>query len=151
MAGIQFESGIREYPLRLYEGQDPVVVRFNPTNMIFVERVLNAFDRMDEIQEDYRKRIDAVDPERDYKAVFELTHGMEDALRETLNDTFNMDICTPLFGAYESVYAAGEGFPIWANILLAVVDEFDESFVKEREKTNPRLKKYTDKYRKRSK
>ena len=149
MENFRFDSGLKEYPLKLYEEQEPVVVRFNPTNMLFAERVFDGFDRMDEIQEKFLSRLETVKDNHDYKAVFSLTREMEKDLRNVLNDIFNKDICTPLFGKYESVYAAADGLPVWANILLAVIDELDESFVKEKEKTNPRLKKYVEKYRKR--
>ena len=144
MAVIQVESGIKEYPIKLYAEQKPVVVRFNPTNMIFVERVFRTFDEMDEIGESYNKRIQAVSD--DWKQLFDITKDAEQEMREKLNAVFATDICTPLFGEYESVYAAGDGLPIWANILLAVIDEMDTAFVEEKKKQNPRIQKYIAKY-----
>lgn len=148
---LKFESGIREYPLKLYEDQDPVPVRFNPTNMIFIEHVFTCFDKMDAIQEKYANRLEALREDQDFRAVFSFTREMEQELRGVLNEVFYKDICTPLFGEFESVYAAANGFPIWANILLAVIDEFDDTFVQEKKKQNPRLKKYIEKYQKLSK
>ena len=144
---IQIESGIKEYPITLYDGQEPVVVRFNPTNMIFIEKVFNTFDEMDEIGESINAKIREVGD--DWKRLFELTREAEQKMRGKLNEAFGKDICTPLFGEYESVYAAGDGLPIWANILLAIIDEMDSAFVEEKKKQNPRIQKYTEKYRKR--
>ena len=45
-----------------------------------------------------------------------------------------------------SIYAIADGLPIWANLMLAIIDEFDASFVAEKKKTNPRIQKYTKKY-----
>lgn len=148
---LKFESGIKEYPLKLYEEQDPVPVRFNPTNMLFIEHVFDCFDKMDKVQEKYVNRLETLRDDQDYKAVFAFTREMEQELRSGLNEVFYQDISTPLFGQFESVYAAADGLPIWANILLAVIDEFDDSFVREKQLQNPRLKKYIDKYRKSSK
>ncbi len=144
---IQIESGIKEYPITLYDGQEPVVVRFNPTNMIFIEKVFNTFDEMDEIGEGINAKIREVGD--DWKRLFELTREAEQKMRGKLNEAFGKDICTPLFGEYESVYAAGDGLPIWANILLAIIDEMDSAFVEEKKKQNPRIQKYTEKYSKR--
>ena len=144
---ILIESGIKEYPITLYEGQEPVVVRFNPTNMIFIEKVFNTFDEMDEIGEGINAKIREVGD--DWKRLFELTREAEQKMRKKLNEAFGKDICTPLFGEYESVYAAGDGLPIWANILLAIIDEMDSAFVEEKKKQNPRIQKYTEKYSKR--
>ena len=144
---IQIESGIKEYPITLYDGQEPVIVRFNPTNMIFIEKVFNTFDEMDEIGESINAKIREVGD--DWKRLFELTREAEQKMRGKLNEAFGKDICTPLFGEYESVYAAGDGLPIWANILLAIIDEMDSAFVEEKKKQNPRIQKYTEKYSKR--
>ena len=147
MAVIQVESGIKEYPIKLYDEQEPVIVRFNPTNMIFIEKVFQTFDEMDAIGEEFNKKIQSVG--EDWKRLFELTKEAEQEMRGKINAVFSKDICTPLFGEYESVYAAGDGLPIWANILLAIIDEMDGAFVKEKEKQNPRIQKYIAKYSKR--
>lgn len=144
MAVIQPVSGIKEYQIKLYADQTPVVVRFNPTNMLFVERVFRTFDEMDEIGETFNKKIESVSD--DWKRLFEITKEAEEEMREKLNAVFATDICTPLFGEYESVYAAGDGLPIWANILLAIIDEMDTAFVEEKKKQNPRIQKYVAKY-----
>lgn len=147
MAVIQVESGIKEYPIKLYADQTPVVVRFNPTNMLFIERVFNTFDEMDEIGNDVNSKLQNVGD--DWKKVFEVTKAAEKEMREKLNAVFAEDICTPLFGDYESVYAAGEGLPIWANILLAIIDEMDGAFAEAKKMQNPRIQKYIAKYSKR--
>lgn len=117
--------------------------------MLFAEKLFSTFDDMDAIGEKYVKKLDET---TDSKSLFAITRAAENDMREKLNDLFGTDFCTPLFGEYESVYASdGDGLPVWATILLATIDEIDTSFVAEKEKTNPRIKKYTEKYNRRRK
>ncbi|MBQ9720270.1 MAG: hypothetical protein IJV64_06200 [Oscillospiraceae bacterium] len=55
--------------------------------------------------------------------------------------------CAAVFGTM-NVYALAKGLPVWANLLLAVIDEIDTTFAREQKATNPRLEKYLKKYRK---
>ena len=64
-----------------------------------------------------------------------------------LDQIFDKPICAELFGK-TNVYAMAGGLPIWANLILAIVDEIDASFVNEQKQTNPRLDKYLSKYKK---
>ena len=41
-----------------------------------------------------------------------------------------------------------DGFPIWANFMLAIIDQFEGEFAEQKKKTNPRIQKYTAKYNK---
>ena len=146
---VKLGSGIREFTFAFDEtaSGESVTVRFNPTNMLFAEKLFGTFDEMDAIGDKYMKQLDSVE---DGKELFSITRAAEKDMREKLNALFGTDICTPLFGEYESVYASdGDGLPVWATILLATIDEMDANFVAEKEKTNPRIKKYTAKYNRR--
>lgn len=50
---IRFDNGLKEYSLN-----DAVTVRFNPTDIKFIERVFDVFDEMDKKQEAYKAEID---------------------------------------------------------------------------------------------
>ena len=146
---VSLGSGIKEFTFAFNEtaSGNNVTVRFNPTNMLFAEKLFDTFDQMDVIGEKYQKKLNEAETSA---ALFDITHDAESEMREKLNALYGTDICTPLFGEYESVYASdGDGLPVWAAILLATIDEIDASFVAEKEKTNPRIKKYTAKYSKR--
>ena len=146
---VNLGSGIKEFTFAFDEtaSGNAVTVRFNPTNMLFAEKLFSTFDDMDAIGEKYTKQLDETKSSAD---LFKITRAAEKDMREKINGLFGTDFCTPLFGEYESVYASdGDGLPVWASILLATIDEMDANFVAEKEKTNPRIKKYTAKYNRR--
>ena len=128
------------------QGYRSTDIILNPTNMIFAEKLFSTFDEVDKIGEKYQKKLEETDNSSD---LFAITHDAEQDMREKMNALFGKDICAPLLGEYESIYASdGDGLPIWANILFATIDEIDSAFVAEKEKTNPRIKKYIAKYSK---
>ena len=135
---IRFDNGLKEYSLN-----DAVTVRFNPTDMNFIQRVYDAFERMDKRQEAYRAEVDKVDNRK----VFDLANRYDAEIRDEINGIFDFDVCTPLFGTM-SVNTLADGLPIWANLFFAIIDTFEGAFAEEKKKTNPRIKKYTAKYAK---
>ena len=140
---IQFSTGAVEYDI------NGVKVMLNPTDLAFVERVFNTFDEMDKMQEEYQARIEKAG--EDTTAVFGIFHELEDKMRGMVNDVFdNGDMCTQIFGRV-SVLAMSDGLPLWANLMLALIDEMDVAFAREKKATNPRIKKYTAKYENRKK
>ena len=139
MAELLFETGIVEYKIN-----GECTVKFNPTDINFIERVFDTFDSMDKKQEEYRGMVEA---NKENAAIFAAARKMDSEMREMLNGVFGCDVCSTLFGAM-SVYAAAQGLPVWANLLLAVIDEMDGAFAREKKATNPRVQKYIDKYKK---
>lgn len=135
---IRFDNGLKEYSLN-----DAVTVCFNPTDIKFIERVFDVFDEMDKKQEAYKAEIDKVDDRR----VFDLANRYDAEIRDMINGIFGQDVCTPLFGCM-SVNTLADGLPLWANLFFAIVDTFDVAFVEQKKRTNPRIKKYTEKYSK---
>ena len=81
------------------------------------------------------------------REVFETARKMDEEMREIINDVFGFDICSTLFGEM-NVYALADGLPVWANLMLAIMDEVDTTFAREQKATNPRVSKYTKKYHK---
>ena len=55
-------------------------------------------------------------------------------------------VCSSLFGNM-NVYALADGLPAWCNLMLAIFAEVDASMSKEQKLTNPRIKKYMEKYK----
>ena len=137
---IQFDTGAVQYTIN-----DKVTVTFNPTDLAFVERVFNIFDHMDEKQEEYTAAITKAEKDAE---VFHIYHEMEDSMRAMIDDVFGEEVCADIFGNV-SVYALSGGLPLWANLMLALIDEMDVAFAREKKATNPRIKKYTDKWKKR--
>lgn len=46
-----------------------------------------------------------------------------------------------------NVYALADGLPVWCNLMLAIIDEMDSSFAREKKASNPRVQKYLAKYK----
>ena len=66
-------------------------------------------------------------------------------MKETINGIFGKDVMTPLIGDM-SAYAMADGLPVWANIILAIIDVMDASITEEAKKSATRIDKYTKKY-----
>lgn len=140
MKELNFSTGVIEYKIN-----GACTFSFNPTDISFAEKLFNAFDTLDKKQELYRAAVDnAADDNRE---LFNIGHKMDEEVREILNNMFGFDICTAVFGDM-SLYSLSEGLPVWANLMLAIIDEADSAFAREQKETNPRLAKYTKKYRK---
>lgn len=138
MATIKINTGVKEYTL---EGVGTATVYFNPTDTAFIDNIFSKFEKLDAKQDEYRARIaDASDLE-----VFQIGREMNKEMRDTIDDVYGAPICDAIFGNM-SVYAAADGLPLWANLLLATIDEMDEAFTREKKATNPRIQKYTEKY-----
>ena len=136
MADIKFETGVKEFNIN-----GAVTVRFSPTDMVFIEKVFNALEHIDKKHEDFSAELSKLRDEQ----VFDLARKADAEAREEINAAFGVDVCTPVFGNM-SVYAVADGFPLWANLLLAVIDQFEGAIAEEKKLTNPRIAKYTAKY-----
>ena len=66
-------------------------------------------------------------------------------MREIIDSVFEKKLCDELFGEM-NVYALASGLPVWANLLLAVIDKTNASMDEESKKTDDRLNKYLKKY-----
>lgn len=141
---IKFETGIEEFNLN---GQKTVY--FCPTDMNFIETVFRVVETLDQKELVFQKELEALGEDEEAK-VFDLGKAHDQEIREEINGIFGDDICTPVFGTL-NVFALADGLPVWANLLFAIIDKLDDKFVAEKEKTNPRLAKYTAKYSKRRK
>lgn len=139
MENLVFESGIREFNVN-----DKCVIRFNPTDLNFSEKLINTFNSLSEKQESYKARWEKT---ADYKEVFALASEMDAQMREAIDDVLGVGTSNALFSDM-NVYAMANGLPAWANLLLAIMDEIDTTFVREQKLTNPRISKYTKKYHK---
>ncbi len=137
MKELKIAIGVETYKLN-----DSVEVSFNPTDGAFVEKLFNAFDTLDKRQESYKTEVGKAEGKRE---LFDVVRKLDGEMREIINDVFEFDVCSGLFGEL-NVYALAEGLPLWANLLLAIMDEMDETVMREKKAMNPRIAKYTKKY-----
>lgn len=133
---INFDAGVQEYEI------GGAVVKFNPTDFFFAERVVNVFDKMDALQQQYQGKLQAITDDRE---VFNICRDVNRRMMNIFDDLFQADVSTKIFGG-GSLFAIANGLPVWANCLFAVMDEIDATIMEEQKKTSPRLEAYLKKY-----
>lgn len=138
MKELSFDTGRVSYCLN-----GAVEVSFNPTDFAFVEKLFSTFNALDAKQEAY-------DGEKgrtaDSRKIFDLAREADGEMRAMIDGMLGQPVCEALFGGM-NVYAFADGLPVWCNLMLALMDEVDTSFAREQKATNPRIQKYTAKYR----
>ena len=139
MKDLQFATGVEEY---LLAGK--VAVRFNPTDLCFLEKLSAAFRQLDALQDEVRASRETM---RDDREVFPVARELDARMRGILNELFDADICTPLFGAM-NLFASSGGLPVWANLMLAISDEVQSAMQGELDAREERIAKYVSKYQK---
>lgn len=138
MADIRFDTG-----LKTFDVNGKCEITFAPTDMTFIEKVYTCLENMDKKQGKYKEVAEAATNAE----VFDLARRMDAEAREEINAVFGYDVCSPIFG-YLNLFTVADGFPIWANFMLAIIDQFEGEFAEQKKKTNPRIQKYTAKYNK---
>jgi len=139
METFSFESGVKEF-----EVNGSTVLKFNPTDSEFISRLFDAFDTLDKKQDSYKSEVERTANKRE---IFDTAKKMDAEMREIIDAAFGDPVCDSLFGKM-NVYALGNGLPVWCNFMLAVMDQIDTTFAREQKLTNPRIAKYTAKYKK---
>ena len=135
MKELNFDLGLNEYNLG-----GKVTVKFNPTDVSFLEKLSDSFATLDRIQEEVKR--EEITEEKD---VYNLAKNLDRKMRDIIDALFGEDVCTPLFGEMNLFSSAG-GLPVWANLMLAIADEVEASMQGELEKRNDKIRKYTEKY-----
>ncbi len=139
MPDIRFETGLVAYDLN-----GACQVCFNPTDNGFVERLFQAFEQLEKLQQEHEREVGHVE---DFSAFFQHSRERDKGIREVLDSLFGAPVCQAVFGPM-NLYALADGLPVWCNLILSVMDEVDTSFAREQKRSNARLAKYTAKYHK---
>lgn len=139
---LTVDTGVKDLELTDGKGRS-IVVRFNPYDVLFLGKILDAGEKLDAEQAKLR------DPllTDDWKEIYRVCMEGDKAMREILDGIFEAPICDAIF-PNQTVFAIGNGFPAWSNLLLAIIDSMDASLDAEKEKTQARIKKYSAKYKK---
>lgn len=137
MAKLQFDTGVREYEIN-----DSCTVRFNPCDPVFTERLFRVFDKLGRMQEDGEKENVGTD---DGEKLFDLIRERDKEMRADIDSIFGEPVCDRIFAGI-GVYALAGGLPLWANFLMAIIDEVDASIIAEQQKGSPRIDHYMKKY-----
>lgn len=139
MKELNFESGLVTYSLN-----GKCEVSFNPTDSNFIERLYATFEELGRKQEQYKSDIEKM---ADKRKIFDYAKERDAEMRGMLDEVFGVPVSDALFGEM-NVYALAGGVPVWCNLMLAIMDEIDTTFAREQKATNPRIAKYTAKYKK---
>lgn len=139
MAGITFDTGVVSFDLN-----GKTTISFNPTDSVIVEKIYNTFDELDRKQDAYKAEIERCGNKRE---IFDIARRRDQEMRAIIDDLFGKPICDELFGDM-NIYALADGLPVWCNLMLAVIDQIDTAFSREQKATNPRVAKYTAKWKK---
>lgn len=139
MPAINFSDGLVTFSIN-----GVVELRLNPTDAAFVERLYNTFDALDRKQDEYKAAIERASGNRE---IFDIARKLDGEMRGMIDEALGAQVCAPLFGTM-NVYALADGLPVWANLMLSIMDEVDAAFSKEQKATNPRLTKYSAKWHK---
>jgi len=134
---LSFADGLVSYDLN-----GKFELTFNPMDSTFGERLFNTFCDLDKKQEEYKAEIEKADK----SAVFEIMRKLDAEMRDMIDSALGAPVCEAVFGSM-NVYALADGLPVWANLLLAIMDEMDTSFAREKKQSDIRIRKYSEKYR----
>lgn len=138
MKELQFDTGLVTYRVN-----GSCEITFNPGDISFVKRLFDLFDRLSGLQEAAEKE----NPEEmDSKELFRLTEERDAKMRSDMDGVFGEGTCAALFSDM-SVFAIAGGFPLWANFLMAIIDEINANLSQEEQKARSRVDKYMKKYK----
>lgn len=143
MRELTFDTGVQKYTVNGVED----VFRINPTDTEFIGRLSDAFETLNGL---WKNRGDTVEEDMksdDLKQIVSGMRKMDGKTRQTIDSLLGEGVSEQVFGSV-STYALVDGFPVWANFLLSLMEDCDKAYQRERKLSNPRLEKYLKKYRK---
>jgi len=120
--------------LNIYSLAGKVEISFIPTDSAFVERLFNTFDTLDKKQDAYKAESEAVKSKRE---IFDIDRKWDLEMCGMIDAALGQPVCDAVFGQI-NVFALADGLPVWANLLLPIMEEIDTPFTREQKATNPR-------------
>ena len=141
--GLVFDSGIKTLELSDGKGHSIEVV-FNPYDTLSLGKIMETAEALDAMQTKLR---DAAQNTTDWKAFYPVSKEVDADMRKAIDDLYEQPVCETLFPK-QSVHALGNGFPVWANLLYAQIDQMDAGLAVEKANAQQRIRKYSEKYKK---
>lgn len=144
---LNISTGLKSYDLT-DENKDVLwTVRFNPTDPTFAQRLYEGFAGLGEKDEQFHQRIvDESDPVK----IFGVACEADAEMRKTIDSILGPGACQAIYGTANVYYARADGLPLWANLLLSIMDEMDDAMMRENKAADPRLAKYVNKFGKKA-
>lgn len=137
---LRVDTGVKDYQI------NNAVVEFNGTDYVFAEKLVNVFDKMDALQSKYQGGLSMKGAD-----MWKACRAIDKDMRTAIDNLFEQPGVSDLIFGKCSCYALADGLPIWCNLLLAVMDEIDETILQQKQRTDPRLDAYLAKYKGREK
>ncbi len=138
MENISFSTGKKEFSLN--GGQ---VISFTPTDPNLMARIFTAFENLDKQQTQYKQTGNDAE---DAKAFFAYAQQADEQMQDVIDGIFGVHIDRAAFDG-ASLFAVGDGLPLWANFIFAVMDVMDVSVQDAQKAQNPRIQKLMAKYK----
>ena len=127
MKELSFDTGVVEYQVN-----GGAVLRFNPADTHFVRRLHDLFEELGQEQQAEG-------------GVFDTLEKKDAAMRERLDGLFGPGTCQAVFGTL-GLYALAGGLPLWANFLLAVLEEVESAVDAQQQAASPRVAYYMERF-----
>lgn len=141
MNNIDFNTrGYKEYSLN---GDENAVIRFNPSDFNFRERLKQMDTDARKVFVEQGKFFEKRGKRLTNDEVFDKLNEADKAIREIINKAFDSDICTLAFGNANCLSFCG-GKPMFINFLEAIVPAISKDITEEKEKAEEIIKTYTD-------
>ena len=140
MRELNFNSGIESFSVNGVEN----ALRFNPTD---IELLRKIYVSMKDLEAKQKERNSAQSDSDDIIDTLNKAKQLDTEMRGIIDGVFGDGLCNKIFGDV-SLYASADGFPVWQNFILAVIDLFDEATKREAALSNEKIQKYVKKYHK---
>jgi hypothetical protein len=147
---LSFDDG---YKTIEFNGDPNKIIRINPTDMAFVNRIASLSDNAKAISEKYGdinfdsvrelKNLDSDDPDFEkMKEAAETLDKVEKSIRELIDSTFESPVCDIVFGKTSCISPAG-GMPIYLNFIGVIFEFIKTEMEKQNAKSEAKMSKYT--------
>lgn len=148
---LNYDDGYKNIQL----GDDPNrVIRINPTDAKFLNRMADFDVKSEKIREKYKdvdlnkitelQDLNETDPEFDkLKDAAETADQLDCAMKELINEIFGYDICKTVFGS-ESCLSPVNGQPLFINFMQCIFGYIAKASAEEKQKSQEKLNKYTE-------
>lgn len=135
---LNFANGVQSYTVNGVKD----ALRLNPAD---AEMLRKVYLSLKDLEGKQKEQAEAREESGDIQAVFDRLHALDQEMRGVLDGLFGDGLCEKIFGEM-SLYALADGFPVWENFLLAVIDLFDDSVKREAALSDKRIQKHVQKY-----
>lgn len=140
MKTLSIDLGINEYQLA-----PDCIVTFNPTDTGFIKTLFDTFNKLDDLETEYKKRLGTLSEPGEILGFF-AEH--DKSMREIIDSVFDVPICNSVFGDVRVSAMSANGVPVWVELFLALIDQCDTDAVGLAGKGKKYIDKYTKKYQK---